>query len=101
MKNTRGPSNNAYHFKLHKYDIDNNLINIKYYKTAKEICNEYICCRNTIYEYLKHPEKPHYKLGNIKLERIHEPMHILVKNPRIVEIQQNISIDNLEQITEN
>jgi len=97
----RGKSNTAYHFKIVKFDDNNNIVAEIYFKTAGEIALELKVSRNTIYLHLKTPDRPHGKLKNIVIKKINEPFILTTVNPRIAEIQQNISIDNLEQITEN
>ena len=89
----RGALINNYHFKVIKYDIDNNIIEIKFYRTHKEICIDFNCSKNTIYQRINHPSKNSRIFKNIHIEQIRIPIRIMIDNPEAIDkLEHNLIV---------
>jgi hypothetical protein len=98
----KGQNHSIYHFKIYKYDNNNNIINIKYFISAKQICETYNCSRYSIYNKINNPNTKSRTFINMTIEKIKEPMHILIENPRITELSTNNPETNIpENISKN
>jgi len=102
----KGRNSNNYHFKIYKIDESNNMFDIKYFISAKEICEIYNCSRFTIYYKINNPTIKSRKMPNLYIEKIREPIHIQISvlNPRhqesikSIKSIENISIENNNSI---
>lgn len=92
--------NNSYHFKIINNTNPDEPI-IKYYKTAEEICNEFKCCKRTLYTFIKKPTIKSKYFQNLIIEKVREPIQILIYNPRIINSTNNIANELTNTETQN
>tara|TARA_R110002072_G_C7848758_1_gene525496 strand:+ start:736 stop:966 length:231 start_codon:yes stop_codon:yes gene_type:complete len=66
---TRGINNSFFRFRIREIDTQGNLLETQYFKTYKEICEKYNCCRGSIYRIIKNPLAK--TTLPFKVERVH------------------------------
>tara|TARA_R110001632_G_scaffold134152_2_gene249327 strand:- start:1637 stop:1912 length:276 start_codon:yes stop_codon:yes gene_type:complete len=69
----RGSNKSYYHYIVYNEDTKTK----NYYKTAKDISNEFGCSRATIYNIIMKPKKPRRKYKNITICQSHDHVEVI------------------------
>lgn len=68
---TKGVNESFFRFRLREIDTEGNLLEYQYFKTYKEICEKYNCCRGSVYRIIKNPLATTVLPFKIERVRIH------------------------------
>ena len=81
----RTANQSFYHFKAVFVDDNAEIEKVKYYLTAFDVCQDFNCCRKTIYDKVRDPLRlgRYGQFANVIIQKVKEPVYVRCPNPHL------------------